>query len=661
MPVSLKHQFTSAIPDSTDPSLIQPSNWNAEHTLTLASDRLLGRASAGTGAVEEITLTAAGRALLDDASASAQRTTLGVGTSDSPTFAGIGVGAGTSALPSIANSADPDTGVFFPATGIVGISTDGVERFRTQAGVTAILATTGNVGLELGTGRTGSAVSFVDLVGDTTYSDYGARFVRQGGGANTGSGLQHRGTGALFLLAEDAGFITLNTNNLERMRISSDGKVGIGTSAPNSALEVVTSGTADLYARSTSSTGLSQIGSIRNDFVSLPSFAGVLLRQYGASSTGTTYGISNANLGALAFQNVDNAVIGTNGATPLIFATLSTERLRVLSDGNIAIGQSTSPSSKLTLSNDRAVTTYQAVFRSTNGGTFENDFIVGYDGVQYLGNFQANPLVFSTSNLERMRIGSDGNIGIGVTTAGDRNVWIRRNITGGAVSVGILYEGTVQSDVTAGAYNFYSAVNTVNATFTTTVNHFLALQGTFGASSTVTSQIGFQAHSSLIGATSNYGFFANDTAAVTAGKTSVGFYSSVNTATGGGTTWAFYGAGTAASYFAGQVQLGAGVVGTPSLAAFGDTNTGMWFPAADTIAWSTGGSERMRVDSNGNVVVNTAAIATNAANGFLYVPSCAGTPTGTPTVFTGRVPIVVDATNNKLYFYSGGQWRDAGP
>ena len=111
----------------------------------------------------------------------------------------------------------------------------------------------------------------------------------------------------------------------------------------------------------------------------------------------------------------------------------------------------------------------------------------------------------------------------------------------------------------------------------------------------------------------------------------------------------------------GVASFGAGAAATPSISAFGDLNTGFWFPAADNIAASTAGSERLRVDANGNVVINTAAIATTATNGFLYVPSCAGTPTGTPTTFTGRVPIVVDTTNNKLYFYSGGQWRDAGP
>lgn len=45
-----------------------------------ATDRLLGRSTAGAGDIEEITCTAAGRALLDDADATAQRTTLGLGT-----------------------------------------------------------------------------------------------------------------------------------------------------------------------------------------------------------------------------------------------------------------------------------------------------------------------------------------------------------------------------------------------------------------------------------------------------------------------------------------------------------------------------------------------------------------------------------------------------
>lgn len=56
MTVSLKHTKTSAIADGGDTTLVQPSDWNSEHTLTLATGKLLGRSTAGTGAAEEITV-----------------------------------------------------------------------------------------------------------------------------------------------------------------------------------------------------------------------------------------------------------------------------------------------------------------------------------------------------------------------------------------------------------------------------------------------------------------------------------------------------------------------------------------------------------------------------------------------------------------------------
>lgn len=79
MVVSLKHKFVTTKDDHADPNLVSKTAWNDEHDLTLGQDKLLGRASSGTGPVEEITCTAAGRALLDDADAGAQRTTLGLG------------------------------------------------------------------------------------------------------------------------------------------------------------------------------------------------------------------------------------------------------------------------------------------------------------------------------------------------------------------------------------------------------------------------------------------------------------------------------------------------------------------------------------------------------------------------------------------------------
>jgi len=52
-------------------------------------------------------------------------------------------------------------------------------------------------------------------------------------------------------------------------------------------------------------------------------------------------------------------------------------------------------------------------------------------------------------------------------------------------------------------------------------------------------------------------------------------------------------------------SFGAGAAATPSIAAKGDLNTGVFFPAADTLAASTGGSERMRIDSSGNFQFNS--------------------------------------------------------
>lgn len=78
-------------------------------------------------------------------------------------------------------------------------------------------------------------------------------------------------------------------------------------------------------------------------------------------------------------------------------------------------------------------------------------------------------------------------------------------------------------------------------------------------------------------------------------------------------------------------------------------------------AGSTGSTQNtlvqtLRLTQSKSVVVGSSALATNATDGFLYVPSCAGVPTGTPTAQTGTIPIVVDSTNNKMYIYSGGAW-----
>jgi hypothetical protein len=81
------------------------------------------------------------------------------------------------------------------------------------------------------------------------------------------------------------------------------------------------------------------------------------------------------------------------------------------------------------------------------------------------------------------------------------------------------------------------------------------------------------------------------------------------------------------------------------------------------IVFGINASEEGRIVEAGGgwLLGQQAALATNATKGFAYIRGCAGTPTGAPTAYTGMVPLCVDTTNHKLYFYSGGAWRDAGP
>jgi hypothetical protein len=218
----------------------------------------------------------------------------------------------------------------------------------------------------------------------------------------------------------------------------------------------------------------------------------------------------------------------------------------------------------------------------------------------------------SSSNTltERFRIAPNGSVGMGGAPGAGNIFAVYNNITGATFSYAFNFVSTVQSDVTSEAVTIQSFVTTQATAFTlVNLRHFKAVQPALGAGSSVTNQTGFWADASLIGATNNYGFLASNTAAITAGKTSFGFYSASNIATGGGTTWNFYAAGTAPNLFA------------------------------------------------GTTIVGTAALATTATDGFLYIPSCAGAPTGVPTAYSGRTPMIYDTTTNRFYIYNGG-WKN---
>lgn len=76
--------------------------------------------------------------------------------------------------------------------------------------------------------------------------------------------------------------------------------------------------------------------------------------------------------------------------------------------------------------------------------------------------------------------------------------------------------------------------------------------------------------------------------------------------------------------------------------------------ANDIAQFQDNGSNFLRVTDGGNTVLGNAALSTSATDGFLNLTSCPGTPTGVPTAYTGRIPIIVDSTNNLIYAYNSG-------
>jgi hypothetical protein len=121
------------------------------------------------------------------------------------------------------------------------------------------------------------------------------------------------------------------------------------------------------------------------------------------------------------------------------------------------------------------------------------------------------------------------------------------------------------------------------------------------------------------------------------------------------------------SYFASNVLITGGVdvygVATFPSCRFGNGNgtTTRCFEVEVAAAGTAGSAitwiSALTCTNTGSVSVGPiGALATNATDGFLYMPTCAGTPSGTPTAISGKVAHIYDTTNNKLYVYNGA-WK----
>ena len=372
---------------------------------------------------------------------------------------------------------ESDLPSFFSGSIGIGTTDPGVKLDVNSSGVAAFFkSSTNTVPVSLFT--TNNAISTIGFKGSTSTSEY---HVRVG--------------------ADSKDFVAY-TNNTERLRILENGNVGIGTTSPNGTLTVVSnnaynsggglrlqsSSGADrtlLYLSTDHTNQVSTIQSYRDG-----TGAGVknllINPQGGNVGIGTTSPVVKLQVdgtitstGVLtAYTSVPSINIGHNGSSAFIAATSgggantpisfsvgnNNEKMRITSTGNVGIG-TTSPSEKLQVNNGKLYITESANASTANLIYLENSGSGGNEGVSIKFNpmFDAESMIASNregaasddANLtfhtaladvttERMRIASSGNVGIGTTSPG-----YKLEVVGNAKVSSNFYIGNVDAVTTA--------------------------------------------------------------------------------------------------------------------------------------------------------------------------------------------------------------------
>ena len=308
-------------------------------------------------------------------------------------------------------------------------------------------ASTAEANLQIGQGRTGNGYSYIDLIGDATYTDYGLRIIRNNAGANTSSAIIHRGTGNLEISSVESSSTLFKTNNTTALTLTNTqnaiftGNVGIGTTSPNAKLQV-------------------------NDNVRI-----------GSTSTGVRFYIQGVD----EFR-ADALDVGGSGWNSLHFRADGTDGLFLQKDtNNVGIG-TTSPGAKLHVDGtaifdtqtgaqpfyitrdgvaNQALKIYvddsAAVFESIQDETADDygSFIFKMDGGTTHPYFDIRK-----DNATQVRFDGSGNVGIGTTSPGQKldvagNAIVRGDIEARDTypSIYVNHSGTAMGGIRSDATN----------------------------------------------------------------------------------------------------------------------------------------------------------------------------------------------------------------
>jgi len=322
-------------------------------TLTASNTPTLALTSTGVGTINNMSIGAT------TASTGAFTT---IGATGVATFS-----AGTVSAPAITTTSDTNTGIFFPAADTIAFTEGGVESMRIDA--------SGNVGI----GTSSPSISGGSRKALTLNAPTGQLAIYELGVNGSLAGYLFSNGSETNLTTAGATPLTFGAKGAERMRIDSAGNVGIGINDPQVALDVAGRGRFLQNAAATS-------GAI------------VLRQNSGDTVGGYIQWVNNSSVSEKGWLNVDTS-------SNMIFATVSTERMRIDSSGNLLVGAtSTVNGAKVVVSSSVS----DFFMRTTNTNATPSGMTIFYSGAN--PNNTQQEFIYCQDSAIRFTVRSNGGI-----------------------------------------------------------------------------------------------------------------------------------------------------------------------------------------------------------------------------------------------------------